>query len=171
MLLFTKPIARPAIWGGTLLREYFRYPDFPDGIGQSWSFSAQEGADQSNVLVGGPYDGKTLLEVWQEAPELFRSRWERFPVIISLVAPVDDLSLQIHPRLRLPHRRAIPQARTRHGISWKRRRARPSSTVSRRKTRPSFGRRSRRINGRTLLNICRCIRATSCICPQALSMR
>ena len=81
MLLFTKPIARPAIWGGTLLREYFRYPDFPDGIGQSWSFSAQEGAGQSNVLVGGPYDGKTLLEVWQEAPELFRSRWERFPVM------------------------------------------------------------------------------------------
>ena len=108
MLLFTKPIARPAIWGGTLLREYFRYPDFPDGIGQSWSFSAQEGAGQSNALVGGPYDGKTLLEVWQEAPELFRSRWERFPVIISLVAPVDDLSLQIHPTAAIAAQAGYP---------------------------------------------------------------
>ncbi len=97
MLLFTKPIPRPAIWGGTLLREYFHYPDFPEGIGQSWSFSAQEGNGKSNVIVGGPFDGKTLLTVWQQSPELFQSRWNRFPVIISLVAPEDDLSIQIHP--------------------------------------------------------------------------
>ena len=40
MLLFTKPIARPAIWGGTLLREYFRYPDFPDPMTEKrcWRF-------------------------------------------------------------------------------------------------------------------------------------
>ena len=43
MILFTETIARPAIWGGTLIREYFDYPQFPGGIGQSWSFSAQEG--------------------------------------------------------------------------------------------------------------------------------
>lgn len=97
MLLFTKPISRPAIWGGTLLREYFHYSDFPEGIGQSWSFSAQEGTGKSNVIVGGPFDGKTLLTVWQQSPELFQSRWNRFPVIISLVAPEDDLSIQIHP--------------------------------------------------------------------------
>ena len=34
-VLFFKPIPRPAIWGHTLVKEYFGYDDFPLGIGQS----------------------------------------------------------------------------------------------------------------------------------------
>ena len=94
MLLFTEPVPRPALWGGTLLRDYFHYPQFPDGIGQSWSFSAQEGEGLSNRIAG--MEGMTLLNLWEERPERFCSRHKRFPVIISLVAPEDDLSLQIH---------------------------------------------------------------------------
>ena len=59
MLLFTEPVPRPALWGGTLLRDYFHYPQFPDGIGQSWSFSAQEGEGLSNRIAG--MEGMTLL--------------------------------------------------------------------------------------------------------------
>ena len=94
MILWTEPIPRPAIWGGTLLKTYFRYPHFGDDIGQSWSFSAQEGPGKSNALTG---QGITLRELWAQRPELFRSRYDRFPVIISLVAPEDDLSIQVHP--------------------------------------------------------------------------
>lgn len=94
-VLFFKPIARPAIWGKTLVRDYFHYDDFPEGIGQSWSFSAQEGA--STVCTNREFEGKTLLELWNHHPELFNSSLERFPVIISLVGPEDDLSIQIHP--------------------------------------------------------------------------
>ena len=94
-VLKTVPIQRPALWGGTLLREYFRYPWFGDAIGQSWSFSGQPG--DSNVIENGEYQGKTLRELWQQAPQLFNSRFNEFPVIISLVAPMDDLSIQIHP--------------------------------------------------------------------------
>ncbi|MDD3212499.1 MAG: class I mannose-6-phosphate isomerase [Eubacteriales bacterium] len=108
MLIFTKAIPRPAIWGGPLLRQYFHYPDFPDNIGQSWSFSAQEGAGQSNLVVGGPYDGRTLAELWASEPALFHSRFNRFPVIISLVAPMDDLSLQIHPNDRVAAEAGYP---------------------------------------------------------------
>lgn len=97
MLLFTQTIPRPALWGGTLIKSYFNYPQFPDNIGQSWSFSAQEGEGQSNRIIGGEYHGQTLLSLWQEQPQLFNSQHARFPVIISLVAPEDDLSLQIHP--------------------------------------------------------------------------
>ena len=82
MLLFTEPVPRPALWGGTLLRDYFHYPQFPDDIGQSWSFSAQEGEGLSNRIVG--MEGMTLLNLWEERPELFCSRHKRFPVIISL---------------------------------------------------------------------------------------
>ena len=106
MLLFTEPVPRPALWGGTLLRDYFHYPQFPDGIGQSWSFSAQEGEGLSNRISG--MEGMTLLNLWEKRPELFCSRHKRFPVIISLVAPEDDLSLQIHPNARISARLGYP---------------------------------------------------------------
>jgi len=108
MLIFTQPIPRPALWGGTLLREYFRYPEFPDGIGQSWAFSAQEGEGGSNRVMGGDYDGQTLASLWRERPELFGSIFSRFPVIVSLVAPMDDLSLQIHPNDRVAAEAGFP---------------------------------------------------------------
>lgn len=94
-VLFFKPIARPAIWGHTLVKEYFGYNEFPEGIGQSWSFSAQK--DASTQCVSEPYKGKTLLDLWENNQELFGHPDEEFPVIISLVGPEDDLSIQVHP--------------------------------------------------------------------------
>lgn len=94
-ILFFKPIPRPAIWGHTLVKDYFDYCDFPDGIGQSWSFSAQENA--STVCITEPFVGKTLHELWNSHQELFGHPNEPFPVIISLVGPEDDLSIQVHP--------------------------------------------------------------------------
>lgn len=94
-VLKTVPIERPALWGGALLKDYFCYPWFGDTIGQSWSFSGQSG--NSNIVENGEYKGKTLRELWWEAPQLFHSRFSEFPFIISLVAPMDDLSIQIHP--------------------------------------------------------------------------
>lgn len=94
-VLFFKPIPRPAIWGHTLVKDYFGYDDFPEGIGQSWSFSAQEGA--STLCVSEPYRNVTLKELWDDHQELFGHPGEEFPVIISLVGPEDDLSIQVHP--------------------------------------------------------------------------
>jgi len=95
-IIFTQPIARRAIWGGKTLRTYFGFPeDFGDDIGQAWAFSAQHSAP--SVICGGEYEGWTLLQLWEKHPELFQSRYERFPFIISLVAPEDDLSIQVHP--------------------------------------------------------------------------
>ena len=94
-VLFFKPIPRPAIWGHRLVKDYFGYHDFPEGIGQSWSFSAQEGA--STVCISDPYQGQTLLDLWKNHQELFGHSNEEFPVIISLVGPEDDLSIQVHP--------------------------------------------------------------------------
>lgn len=94
-VLFFKPIPRPAIWGHTLVKDYFGYNEFPEGIGQSWSFSAQK--DASTQCVSEPYKGKTLLDLWENNQELFGHPDEEFPVIISLVGPEDDLSIQVHP--------------------------------------------------------------------------
>lgn len=94
-LIFLDSIPRNAIWGGTLLKEYFHYESFGNQVGQSWSFSAQKGA--SNFIINGRYKGKTLADLWEQHPELFKSGLKEFPFIISLVAPMDDLSIQVHP--------------------------------------------------------------------------
>lgn len=101
-VLFFKPIARKAIWGHTLVKNYFGYNDFPDGIGQSWSFSCQK--DASNICLSEPYVGKSLLDLWNNHQELFGHNGEDFPVIISLVAPEDDLSIQVHPDSDYAHK-------------------------------------------------------------------
>lgn len=94
-VLFFKPIPRSALWGKTLVKEYFHYDDFPDGIGQAWAFSGQKEA--STVCINGPFKGQTLFTLWKEHQELFGYKQGHFPVIISLVGPQEDLSIQVHP--------------------------------------------------------------------------
>lgn len=106
--LFFSVIPRAAIWGGRRAHEYFGY-EVPATTGQVWAFSAQEGA--STLCSSGPYEGKTLLELWDEVPEFFASAYERFPFIISLVAPVDDLSVQVHPTAAVARAQGYPSGK------------------------------------------------------------
>jgi len=94
-IMIVRPIPRKAIWGIDKLKKYFRYNNFPNGIGQSWSFSAQVG--NSNEIVEGMHIGKTLAQVWEEYPKYFNSHSKYFPFIIGLVGPEDNLSIQVHP--------------------------------------------------------------------------
>lgn len=105
-ILFFKPIPRLAIWGHTLVKDYFGYDDFPEGVGQSWSFSAQEG--NSTVCLTDPFKGQTLRDLWLNHQELFGHPNENFPVIISLVAPEDDLSIQVHPNDKYAKLKGMP---------------------------------------------------------------
>ena len=101
-LYFTKPIARTAIWGTDRLARYFGYQDMTRQIGQCWAFSCQKG------LSSPLEDGGTLAELWDRKPGLFKSRCASFPFIISLVAPADDLSIQIHPNDEVAKRYGYP---------------------------------------------------------------
>lgn len=83
-----------------MVKEYFGYEDYPDGIGQTWAFADQPG-DLSNECINGTFKGKKIHDLWQNHPELFRSRFQGFPFIISLVGPSGDLSIQVHPDKRL----------------------------------------------------------------------
>lgn len=94
-VLFFEAIARPAIWGNTLVKDYFGYHSMPDGIGQTWAFSCDPKG--SNVCENGPFKGMTLAELWDAHQELFGREGEPFPVIVSLVGPESRLSVQIHP--------------------------------------------------------------------------
>lgn len=94
-IYFTKIIPRKAIWGGKLLGTYFGYEQLAGKYGQCWAFSAQKKA--SNEILNGIYKGLTLDNLWEDHPETFCSRFQTFPFIISLVAPEQDLSVQVHP--------------------------------------------------------------------------
>lgn len=96
-VLYFKSIGRKALWGTTKVKEYFHYDWFDYGVGQSWSFSTQPGEGCSNICLSDPYKGMTLKELWADHQEIFGHPGEDFPVLISLVGPDDDLSVQIHP--------------------------------------------------------------------------
>ena len=98
-IYFFEPIPRYTIWGGTACNAYFHCEDrFQDGVGQIWAFSGQDGAGLSTICATEPYTGRTLKDLWESEPALFGGDTDGpFPLIISLVAPEDDLSLQVHP--------------------------------------------------------------------------
>lgn len=94
-VLFFEAIARPALWGNTLVKNYFGYHEMPDGTGQTWAFSCDEKG--SNVCLSEPFRGMTLKQIWEQHQEIFDREGEPFPLIISLVGPEESLSVQVHP--------------------------------------------------------------------------
>ena len=112
MILFFEPIPRYTIWGGKACNTYFHCEDrFQDGVGQIWAFSAQDGEGLSTVCASDPYKGRTLKDLWEQEPQLFQAGGEVFPLIISLVAPEDDLSLQVHPDAEQAIKRGYPMGK------------------------------------------------------------
>ena len=93
--LFFKPIPFRTVWGGTSIKQYYGYDWMPDGTGQAWAFADQ--GDKSNVCQNGKYAGRTFGELWREHGELFGDTNRDFPLIISMLCPEHDLSIQIHP--------------------------------------------------------------------------
>ena len=94
-LMFLKPIPKRAIWGENKVGKYFGYEDFPEDTGQCWCASSRD--EGSNIILNGLYANWTLKELLDKHPEIFGGELKEFPWIIGLVAPSDDLSIQVHP--------------------------------------------------------------------------
>lgn len=94
--LFLKPVFKQMIWGGDRLGKDFPYEIPGDHTGECWAVSAHPNGDC--VVAEGRYEGKTLSELWSEAPWLFgNSKSDRFPLLIKIIDAKDDLSIQVHP--------------------------------------------------------------------------
>lgn len=104
--LFFKPIPFETIWGGTAIKDYYGYDWMPDKTGQAWAFADQPKG--SNVCMTAPFEGKTLGELWKSEPQLFGDTDRDFPLIISMLCPCDDLSIQVHPDME--HAKAMGYA-------------------------------------------------------------
>lgn len=100
MLTFL-PIYQSRLWGG---RRHATLPGrtLPAGMddcGESWEISDRPEA--MSRVFGGPYEGCTLHELWENhREELFGPGYERFecfPILAKILAPEQVLSVQIHP--------------------------------------------------------------------------
>lgn len=92
------PVYQPYIWGGEKLRSQLGRTDTPEGIvAESWEISARE--DGMGVVAGGPFAGKTFLELVNAHPEdvLGPGKGERFPLLIKVLDAAKTLSVQVHP--------------------------------------------------------------------------
>ena len=94
-LLILRPVLHNNIWGGRRLEEFgYELPEGP--VGECWGISAHPHGDCT--VVGGPYDGCTLSQLWDEHHELFEgAEGDRFPLLVKVLDARDDLSIQVHP--------------------------------------------------------------------------
>ncbi len=101
-LLPMRPYLREMVWGGRRLGEHY-HKDLPAGkpIGEALEVSALPGME--SVVAGGELDGWSLGRMVGEfgATLLGAPVWEQyggdFPLLIKLLDPAADLSIQVHP--------------------------------------------------------------------------
>lgn len=95
-ILFFEPVFKNKIWGGNNLQKQYGYDISGSNIGECWAISAHEDCDC--VVKEGPYQGKTLSELWKQEPALFGNlNSARYPLLVKMIDAKEDLSIQVHP--------------------------------------------------------------------------
>lgn len=96
-VLLTPYFAR-ALWGGSLMKTAWRNDAPYEDTSESWEVSAH--AVGQSRIVSGPHAGKTLPEYiasFSPADFFGRDDMTDFPMLIKVIAPEKDLSVQVHP--------------------------------------------------------------------------
>ncbi|PRO65620.1 mannose-6-phosphate isomerase, class I [Alkalicoccus urumqiensis] len=95
-LLKLDPVLKEKVWGGTKLGDLFGYSLPSETTGECWAISAHENG--ASTVTGGPYDGRTLRDLWENEPSVFGiTAKKEFPLLVKLLHAADDLSVQVHP--------------------------------------------------------------------------
>lgn len=93
--IFFKPVLQERIWGGQKLSE-FGYVLPYEKTGECWGISAH--SNGMSTVKSGPFQGKTLAELWEREPELFGGNTAKeFPLLVKILDAREDLSVQVHP--------------------------------------------------------------------------
>ncbi|ALC82543.1 MULTISPECIES: mannose-6-phosphate isomerase, class I [Bacillus] len=94
--IFLIPEFKDRIWGGTALKDQFEYDIPSETTGECWAISAHPNGP--NKVASGPYEGKTLIELWENHRELFGNvEGKAFPLLTKILDANKDLSVQVHP--------------------------------------------------------------------------
>lgn len=97
--IFLLPVFQERIWGGTAMADRFGYALPSAHTGECWGISAHPNGPSR--IVNGPWQGRTLTEVWRECSEWFgreaTSAGDTFPLLVKILDCNADLSVQVHP--------------------------------------------------------------------------
>ena len=94
--LFLQPIYQKRIWGGTALKDCFKYDIPSNQTGECWAISAHPNGP--SIVKNGPLAGRTLEQLWNEYCELFGNQGGKvFPLLTKILDANTDLSVQVHP--------------------------------------------------------------------------
>lgn len=107
--IFLETLPQETVWGGPKLKDFFGYADYSDIVGQTWCFASQ--SNVSNMVQDGPFKHRTLDDLWKNEPHLFISTQSEFPFIIGLLAPQQDLSIQVHPTKEYVSQKKAPDSK------------------------------------------------------------
>lgn len=86
------PVYKERIWGGHKIKAYFHGNTDLDPVGEMWNISALPTGD---CFV--PALGKPLSQVFLDHPSWFDCKTPEFPIHCTLIDPMADLSVQVHP--------------------------------------------------------------------------
>lgn len=97
-----KPAYFEKIWGGQHVKTIL-HQDFGDlmNCGEAWLLSGLEG--QNSIVSNGDFAGDELSDLIETfmgdlvGDEVFNKFGERFPLLIKIIDPLDNLSIQVHP--------------------------------------------------------------------------
>lgn len=90
------PVFQPRPWGSRSLAPFFpEMAHLDEPIGEAWM------TGNDCLFTGGPFDGKTLGEIWPSLPREWAgtnvSRAGVFPLLVKFLFAEDKLSVQVHP--------------------------------------------------------------------------
>ena len=86
------PVYKERIWGGHKIKDCFHGNTDIDPIGEMWNISALPTGD---CFV--PALNKPLSQVFLDHPLWFECMTPEFPIHCTLIDPIADLSVQVHP--------------------------------------------------------------------------
>lgn len=92
-LIHVEPVYKERIWGGTLIKTRYNGQTDIDRIGELWCVCALKGNGDNRLTELN----MSLSEAYERRPELFGIKSEKFPIRCTLMDPIDNLSVQVHP--------------------------------------------------------------------------
>ncbi len=88
-----EPLLQENIWGGEYLKK--RSTRVPTGtVGESWEISDYK--DETTLIRNGEHQGKPLNAIIEQIYAPTKSP-VRFPLLLKILAPESELSVQVHP--------------------------------------------------------------------------
>jgi len=93
-----RPFAKETLWGGDKLEKHY-HKDFGIAtLGETWELSTHP--QGLCTIANGEYQGKSLLEVLNQHPEICNYRQNaqgELPILVKLIDSKKPLSIQVHP--------------------------------------------------------------------------